>query len=49
MYREVWEINDEVECMLDIWPGLQPYIEIEGANEDIVKKYSAILGFDYSE
>lgn len=48
MYREVWEINDEIELMLDIWPWLNPYIEIEWENEEVVRKYSAILWFDYS-
>lgn len=48
-YREIWEINDEIEFMIDLWPGLKPYIEIEWANEEVVKKYSELLGFDYSE
>ena len=49
MYREIWEVDGEIEFMLDLWPGLKPYIEIEGENEEIVKKYSKILGFDYNE
>ncbi|MBP6981607.1 CYTH domain-containing protein [Candidatus Gracilibacteria bacterium] len=48
-YREVWNIHDEVECMIDEWPGIGPIIEIEGGNEYIVKKYSELLGFDYAE
>ena len=47
MYREVWQINNEIEFMLDLWPWLKPYIEIEGKNEEIVRKYSKILDFDY--
>lgn len=27
-YRETWKIGD-VECMLDEWPGLKPFIEVE--------------------
>jgi len=27
--REVWKINDEIEIMLDEWPGISPFIEIE--------------------
>lgn len=27
-FREVWKIGS-VECMLDEWPGLKPFIEIE--------------------
>ena len=48
-YRETWEIGWEIEFMLDLWPGLKPYIEIEGENEEIVRKYSKILGFDYEK
>lgn len=48
-YREVWQINDEVEFMIDVWPGLNPYIEIEGASEEIIKKYAKLLGFDYEK
>jgi adenylate cyclase class 2 len=46
-YRETWS-NDEVEITIDEWPYLQPYIEIEAENEDLVKKYSEKLGFNYS-
>jgi len=48
-YREVWEINNEIELMLDIWPGLNPFIEIEWGSEEIVKKYSDLLWFNYTE
>ena len=48
-YREIWEINREVEIMIDLWPGLKPYIEIEAENEELVKKYSEILWFDYAD
>lgn len=47
-YREVWEINWEIEFMIDVWPWLKPFIEIEWQSEDIVKKYSELLWFDYS-
>jgi adenylate cyclase class 2 len=46
-YRETWE-NDEVEVTIDEWPYLQPYIEIEADTEDIVKKYSQLLDFNFS-
>jgi len=48
-YREVWEINHEVEIMIDLWPWLNPYIEIEAENEELVKKYSNALWFNYEE
>jgi predicted adenylyl cyclase CyaB len=38
-YREVWAINNEIEIMIDLWPWLKPYIEIEWENEEVVKKY----------
>ncbi len=47
-YREVWEINEEVEIMIDLWPGLKPYIELEAENEELVKKYSEKLWFNYN-
>ena len=44
-YREIWQ-NTEVEIVIDTWPYLQPYIEIEAKNKDIVEKYSSLLGFN---
>jgi adenylate cyclase class 2 len=46
--REVWKHN-EVEATIDTWPGLDPFIEVEGGNEDIVKKISEKLGFRFEE
>ena len=48
-YREVWTINNEIEIMIDLWPGLKPYIEIEWKNEELVKKYTKLLWFDYKK
>ncbi len=48
-YREVWEINGEIEFMIDLWPWLKPYIEIEWENEEVVKKYSQLLWFNYDD
>ncbi len=28
-YREVWQIHNMIYLMLDEWPGLKPFIEIE--------------------
>jgi hypothetical protein len=47
--REVWKINDEIEIMLDEWPGISPFIEIEWWSEEIVRKYTELLGFSYDE
>lgn len=46
--RELWKF-DEVKIMIDEWPFLEPFIEIEGNSEDIVKKISTLLGFDYKK
>ena len=45
--REVWEINWEVEFMIDTWPWLDPFIEIEWKSEEIVRKYVELLWFNY--
>lgn len=45
-YREIWG-NEEIEICIDTWPSLKPYIEIEGKSEDLVRKYSEKLGFDF--
>ncbi|MBT5346457.1 CYTH domain-containing protein [bacterium] len=44
--RELWEI-DGCQIMLDTWPFLDPFIEIESINEENVKKLSQKLGFNY--
>lgn len=46
-YREIWQ-NEEVEIVIDTWPYLQPYIEIEAKNIGIIRRYSEFLGFDLS-
>ena len=46
--REIWKL-DNVEIMIDEWPFLEPFIEIEGKSEEEVKKVSEKLGFDYSK
>jgi len=48
-YRETWKIENEVYFMIDIWPWLKPYLEIEWESEEIVKKYSKKLWFDYKK
>lgn len=46
--REVW-VRDGVEVTIDTWPGLNPFVEIEGANEKIVREISNELGFDFKK
>lgn len=46
--REVWEF-DGVEIMLDEWPHLEPFVEVEGKSEEGVKRVCEMLGFGYGE
>ncbi|HMS23700.1 MAG TPA: class IV adenylate cyclase [Candidatus Saccharibacteria bacterium] len=46
--RETWKIND-VEVVLDMWPWLDPYIEIEGNSEDSIKQIAEKLGFNWKD
>lgn len=44
--RETWMLND-VEVVIDEWPWINPYIEIEGESEEAVRKAANDLGFDW--
>ncbi len=46
--RETWRYN-EVEVVIDEWPWIKPYIEIEGESERAVKTVAAELGFDWTD
>lgn len=46
--RELWTLCG-VEVTIDEWPFLEPFVEIEGESEDVVKKISETLGFDYKQ
>lgn len=46
--REVWK-NHEIEVCIDTWPGLNPYIEIEGTTPEIVRGYTERLGFVFED
>lgn len=45
--REKWTL-DNVEIVIDEWPFIEPYVEIEGQSEEAVKNVARKLGFDYS-
>lgn len=45
--RETWKL-DNVEIVLDEWPWLKPYIEIEGESEDALRSVARLLGLDWS-
>ncbi len=44
--RETWQLGG-VEVVLDEWPWLDPYIEIEGPSEKDVKRTADMLGFSW--
>ena len=46
--RETWRLGS-TEIVLDVWPWLNPYIEIEGASEQDVKSVAALLNLDWSK
>ena len=46
--RETWTY-DNAEVVLDEWPWLDPYIEIEADSEEAVKKLASELGFDWDD
>jgi adenylate cyclase, class 2 len=45
--RETWHLDD-VEVVLDEWPWLSPYIEIEGPSEPAIQAAAKKLGFDWA-
>ncbi len=46
--REIWRIG-EVEIIIDEWPYLEPFIEIEGKDEKSIKEIAEKLGFDWKD
>ena len=44
--RELWQLND-VEIMLDEWPWVKPFIEIEAQRPEAVKDAAQQLGLDW--
>lgn len=46
--RETWQLDD-VEVVIDQWPWLNSYIEIEGPSEGSIKKAATKLGFAWAD
>lgn len=46
--RETWKYQG-VEVVIDEWPWISPYIEIEGETQEEVRAAAAELGFDWDE
>ena len=45
--RETWRLGD-VEIVIDEWPWLEPFVEIEGDSEAAVRVAADALGFDWA-
>lgn len=46
--RETWTL-DGAEIVIDEWPWIKPFIEIEGESEHIVRTAAEKLGFDWGD
>lgn len=46
--REVWKIGN-VEIMIDEWPFLEAFVEIEGSSEEAVRETIKVMGLDYND
>ena len=46
--REIWKLDD-AEIVIDEWPWLDPFIEIEAPTETAVKETAAQLGFHWKD
>lgn len=44
--RETWKLNT-VTVTIDTWPGLFPFVEVEGESEEKVKEVALQLGFSW--
>lgn len=46
--RETWKLDD-VEVVIDEWPWIPPYIEIEGTSAESVQRAAEKLGFNWDD
>lgn len=46
--RELWRLGD-AEIVLDEWPWLNPYMEIEAPSEDGIKKAAKAIGLNWED
>lgn len=46
--RETWEYQG-AEIVIDTWPGLEPYIEVEADSEEKVREVAEKLGFNWAD
>jgi adenylate cyclase class 2 len=46
--RELWRLDD-VEITIDTWPFLEPFVEIEGSSEELVRNAAQLLRLNFVE
>lgn len=46
--REIWKLED-CEVTIDEWPFLEPFIEVEGPDEEAVRRAVNLLEYDYDK
>lgn len=46
--RETWRLGN-IEVVIDEWPWIKPYIEVEGDSEAKVRQAALDLGFDWND
>ena len=47
-YRQAWRLGGAV-ITLDTWPGIPPFVEIEGPSQEVVEDCIKALGFEVSQ
>lgn len=47
--RRELSILDNTEITIDEWPFLEPFVEVEGTSETLVREVSEKIGFDYQQ
>lgn len=45
--RELWTLRG-ADVTIDEWPFLEPFVEVEGSGELVVKEVAELLGFAWS-
>lgn len=46
-HRELWHLDDS-KITIDSWPFVEPFVEVEGADESTVERSVKKVGFDWS-
>jgi adenylate cyclase, class 2 len=46
--RELWNFNN-AKITIDTWPFVEPFVEVEGDSEEVVREAAISLGFDWQK